>query len=104
MYKVNLCLFKKKDATIFDACDEWIRLLNEYETYSDMLQSRFKESVTQVHFLAHRLNPVYMGEGIDEDKQKIIRQWLHNNIDPTFLPLVIAFQRESLTYLIFFFS
>jgi hypothetical protein len=52
-----------------------------------------------VHFLAHMLNPVYMGKGIDEEKQEMARQWLHDNIDPKFLPLVmIAFQAESSPY------
>ena len=74
---ISLALNKlqKEDATLSDACDEWIRLLKvkEFETYSDMLPSRFKESVT-VHFLAHMLNPVYMSKGVDEDKQEITRQ------------------------------
>jgi hypothetical protein len=51
------------------------------------------------------LNPVYMGKGIDEEKQEMARQWLHDNIDPKFLPLVmIAFQAESSPYPKSFFS
>ena len=67
---------QKENATTSDACDEWIRLLKvkELETYSDVLQSRFKESVSPVHFLAHMLNPIYMGKGIHKDKQEIARQ------------------------------
>ena len=44
------------------------------------------------------LNPFYMSKDIGEDKQEIARQWLHVNIDSSFLSLVIAFQREFLSY------
>lgn len=105
---ISLALDKlqKEDATISDACDEWLKLLKneDLEPYSKVIQSRFNENVTPVHFLAHMLNPIYMGKGIDEAKQEIARQWLHDNIDSTFLPLVIAFQAESSPYPKSFFS
>ena len=50
-----------------------------------------KKVLLQFIFFENMLNPVYIGKGIDEDKQEIARQWLHDNIDSTFLVLLIAF-------------
>jgi len=56
------------NATIADACEEWLSLLraDALKPHLTTVMKRFKEAVTDNHFLANLLYPKYKGKHLSE--------------------------------------
>jgi hypothetical protein len=65
-------------ASIADACEEWLVLLqqDELKTHLTTVTKRFKEAVTEFHYLANLLHPRYRGKRLSAQAAESARQLL----------------------------
>ena len=83
-------------STIADACEEWLKLLQEesLKPYQKTLKNRFQCAVTPHHILANMLHPKYRGSRLNSEQKEIGMQTILAK-DPNFLPVMCSFQAES---------
>lgn len=94
---IALDLVQKENCTIADACDIWIDLTKEdnlMNTHEKEVTNRFKQAITDYHLLAYMLHPKYLGTKLSCAQEENARKLLAD-INPDFLPYVIALQNKS---------
>ena len=85
-------------ATIADACETWLDLLQstELEPYCETVDKRFRQAMTPTHYLANLLHPVFRGKKLDSDHINSAQEMmLEQNADV--VPELLSFMSNSIT-------
>ena len=112
LYKeaVNLCQqltlvgnaldkLQKDETTLSDAFEIWKGLIEEtkLESYKSAFEKRFKQALTDVHFLANLTDPRYFGERLTSKQESDAEAWIQDH-HPEFLPGLLALKIKDVEF------
>ena len=82
---------QKDDTTLSDAFEIWMALIQEskLESYKTAFEKRFKQAMTDVHYLATLTDPRYFGERLSSKQENDAETWIQGHY-PEFLPGLLA--------------
>ena len=94
-----LDLGQSDKATIADACNIFMNLLNEpvLQDHRDKVQKRFDFVIKPCHLVAYMFHPKYLGDGRTLEQIETVKEWLICK-DEAFLPAATAFQTEVILF------
>ena len=86
-------------AGLADACHEWLLLMenDNLKLHMSAVRKRFDQAIQAFHFLAYILHPAYRGEKLSEAQNEAARVWCLE-LNPDFLPLLVAYETRSLPF------
>lgn len=93
----TLNILQSDDATIADACSEWLKLLHcpELIQHKDLVKKRMDLALEPFHFLACMTDPMHKNQDLLSEAQKeMAREWLIDFL-PNSLPLLLAYEAEG---------